>query len=193
MSVFVFNLYYCFHCSRYKRRIRKMATDINTRQVRIWKEASVTQWEAACRNQLVGTKESNTMRRKLNGDISRKSRQIFLNTGFTATTARYTYKSYRNNQQDATVYQNLLFQCLSIAQHVSSDTPLIIRGSKTVIAASGFTYFLVAGPLRWLNHCSYTICAWGTLGGTRSRLTVVGGMASRSPQSTPPTYCIAAC
>jgi len=27
-----------------------------------------------------------------------------------------------------------------IAQHVSSDTPLIIRSSKTVIAASGFTY-----------------------------------------------------
>jgi hypothetical protein len=25
-----------------------------------------------------------------------------------------------------------------IAQHVSSDTPLIIRSSKTVIAASGF-------------------------------------------------------
>jgi hypothetical protein len=27
-----------------------------------------------------------------------------------------------------------------IAQHVSGDTPLIIRSSKTVIAASGFTY-----------------------------------------------------
>jgi len=29
---------------------------------------------------------------------------------------------------------------LLIAQHVSSDTPVIIRNSKTVIAASGFTY-----------------------------------------------------
>ena len=29
---------------------------------------------------------------------------------------------------------------LLIAQHVSSDTPLNIRSSKTVIAASGFTY-----------------------------------------------------
>jgi hypothetical protein len=38
------------------------------------------------------------------------------------------------------VYCNLLFQCLSIAQHVSSDTPLTIRSSKTVIAASDFTY-----------------------------------------------------
>ena len=36
--------------------------------------------------------------------------------------------------------QNLLFQCFLIAQHVSSDTPLTIRSSKTVIAASGFTY-----------------------------------------------------
>jgi hypothetical protein len=31
------------------------------------------------------------------------------------------------------------FHCLLIAQHVSSDTPLIIRSSKTLIAASGFT------------------------------------------------------
>jgi len=36
--------------------------------------------------------------------------------------------------------ENLLFQCFLIDQHVSSDTPLIIRSSKTVIAASGFTY-----------------------------------------------------
>jgi len=50
------------------------------------------------------------------------------------------YKSHRNNQQDATVYQNLLFQCLLNARHVSSDTPLIIiiRSSTTVIAASGW-------------------------------------------------------
>jgi hypothetical protein len=39
----------------------------------------------------------------------------------------------------------LLFQCFLIAQHVSGDTPPIIRSSKTVIAASDFTYFLVAG------------------------------------------------
>jgi len=49
---------------------------------------------------------------------------------------------YKNNQQDATVYQNLLFQCLLIAQHLSSDTPPIIKSSKTVITASGFTYVL---------------------------------------------------
>ena len=43
------------------------------------------------------------------------------------------------------------------------------------------------GPVYWpLSGCtvnlisSYTICTWGTLGGTRSRLTVVGGMASGS-------------
>jgi hypothetical protein len=30
--------------------------------------------------------------------------------------------------------------CFLIAQHISGDTPPIIRSSKTVIAASGFTY-----------------------------------------------------
>jgi hypothetical protein len=34
----------------------------------------------------------------------------------------------------------LLFQCFLIAQHISSDIPLIIRSSKILIAASGFTY-----------------------------------------------------
>jgi predicted DCC family thiol-disulfide oxidoreductase YuxK len=32
--------------------------------------------------------------------------------------------------------------------------PLIIRSSKTVIAASGFTYVIGCRPLRWLNHRS---------------------------------------
>jgi uncharacterized membrane protein len=42
-----------------------------------------------------------------------------------------------------------------IAQHVSGDTPSIIRSSKTVIAASGFTYvFGCRLPLRWLSHRS---------------------------------------
>jgi hypothetical protein len=36
--------------------------------------------------------------------------------------------------------QNLLLQCFLIAQRVSGETPPIIRSSKTVIAASGFTY-----------------------------------------------------
>ena len=50
---------------------------------------------------------------------------------------------------------NLLFQCFLIAQHVSSDTPPIIRNSKTVIAAPGFTYvFGCRLPLRWLSHRS---------------------------------------
>ena len=61
-------------------------------------------------------------------------------------------KSHRNNQQDATVQQNLLFQCFLIAQHVSDDTPPIIRSSKTLIAASGFTYVFGCPPLRWLSH-----------------------------------------
>ena len=43
--------------------------------------------------------------------------------------------------------RNLLFQCFLIAQHVSSDTPLIIRSSKTVIAASGFTFVCVCRQL----------------------------------------------
>jgi hypothetical protein len=33
-----------------------------------------------------------------------------------------------------------------IAQHISSDTPLIIRSSKTVSAASGFTYVCGCRP-----------------------------------------------
>jgi len=58
------------------------------------------------------------------------------------------YKSHRNNQQDASVYWNLLFECLLTAQHVSSDTPLIIRSSKTVVAASGLHTSVVAGSCR---------------------------------------------
>jgi hypothetical protein len=38
--------------------------------------------------------------------------------------------SYRNNQQVATVLQNLLFKCFLIAQHVSSYTQLIIRNGN---------------------------------------------------------------
>jgi hypothetical protein len=34
------------------------------------------------------------------------------------------------------------------------DTPPIIRSSKTVIAASGFTYVFGCEPLRWLSHRS---------------------------------------
>jgi hypothetical protein len=36
-----------------------------------------------------------------------------------------------------------------VAQHVSDDTPLIIRSSKIVIAASGFKYAFGCQPLRW--------------------------------------------
>jgi hypothetical protein len=36
-----------------------------------------------------------------------------------------------------------------IAQHVSGDTPLITRSSKTVIAASGFTYVCGWRQLSW--------------------------------------------
>jgi hypothetical protein len=49
---------------------------------------------------------------------------------------------------------NLLFQCFLIAQHVSGDTSPIIRRSKPVIAASGFTYISGCQPLRWLSHRS---------------------------------------
>jgi hypothetical protein len=54
-------------------------------------------------------------------------------------------------KNDTTVYYNLLFQFLLIAQHVSSDTPLIIRSSKTVIAAFGFTYVCGCRPLSRLG------------------------------------------
>jgi hypothetical protein len=45
---------------------------------------------------------------------------------------------YRKTQQDATVYQNLLFLILNEVQHVSGDTPPIIKEPKTAQAASGF-------------------------------------------------------
>jgi hypothetical protein len=45
-------------------------------------------------------------------------------------------------------------QCFLIAQHVSDDTPPIIRSLKTVIAASGFTNVYGCRSLRWLNHRS---------------------------------------
>jgi hypothetical protein len=41
-----------------------------------------------------------------------------------------------------------------IAQHVSGYTPSIIRSSKTVIAAFGFTYVFGCQPLRWPGHRS---------------------------------------
>jgi hypothetical protein len=47
------------------------------------------------------------------------------------------FKSYRKNEQDAS--NRVVEFIIPIAQHVSSDTPLIIRSSKTVIAAFGFT------------------------------------------------------
>jgi hypothetical protein len=37
--------------------------------------------------------------------------------------------SYRNSQQDATAYPNFIFPYLYEAQHVSGDTPPIIRNS----------------------------------------------------------------
>jgi hypothetical protein len=39
-----------------------------------------------------------------------------------------------------------------IAQRVSGDTPPIIWSSKTVIAASGFTYVFGCRLLQWLSH-----------------------------------------
>jgi hypothetical protein len=48
-------------------------------------------------------------------------------------------------------YSNVSFL---ITQHVSGDTPPIIRSSKTIIAASGFTYVFCCQPLRWLSHRS---------------------------------------
>ena len=41
-----------------------------------------------------------------------------------------------------------------MAQHVTGDTPPITRSSKTVIAASSFTYVFGCRPLRWLSNRS---------------------------------------
>jgi hypothetical protein len=41
-----------------------------------------------------------------------------------------------------------------MAQHVSGNTPPIIRRSQTVMAASGFTAVFGFRPLRWLSHRS---------------------------------------
>jgi len=49
---------------------------------------------------------------------------------------------------------------LLIAEHVSSDTPLIIRSSKTVIGASGFTYVCLSAAgnnrLYKTRGCNYS-------------------------------------
>jgi hypothetical protein len=45
----------------------------------------------------------------------------------------------KNNQQDATLQQNLVFHLLLKAQHVSSSIPLIIRSSNC-ICGLWFTY-----------------------------------------------------
>ena len=50
--------------------------------------------------------------------------------------------------------QILLFNYFLIDQHVSSDKPPIIRRSKTVIAASSFTYVFGCRSLQWLSHRS---------------------------------------
>jgi hypothetical protein len=47
----------------------------------------------------------------------------------------------------------LLFQCFLIAQHVSGNSPPIIKSSKTVIAASGFTYIF------WLPAAAMAVAA----------------------------------
>jgi len=44
-----------------------------------------------------------------------------------------------------------------IAQHVSSDTSLIIRSSKTVFAVSGFTYVCGCLPL-WQGQATTNVC-----------------------------------
>jgi hypothetical protein len=41
-----------------------------------------------------------------------------------------------------------------MAEHVSGDTPPIIRSSKTVTATFGFTYVFGCRPLQWLSHRS---------------------------------------
>jgi len=51
---------------------------------------------------------------------------------------------------------NLLFQCFLTAQHVSGDTPPIIRSSKTVTAVSGFTYVFGRQLLWWPSQQSAT-------------------------------------
>jgi len=60
-----------------------------------------------------------------------------------------------NKMQPSTrIYYSIV---LLIAQHVSSDTPLIIRSSKIVIAASGFTYVFGCRQLSWLSsHAAMT-------------------------------------
>jgi len=53
-----------------------------------------------------------------------------------------------------------------IAQHVSSDTSLIIRSSKTVFTASGFTYVCGCRPATTdVGYCypsglEKTLCKW---------------------------------
>jgi hypothetical protein len=64
---------------------------------------------------------------------------------------------YRRNQQDATMYQNFVIPYLYEAQHVSYDTPLIIRSLNLHWQSLVF--------YTWKVVCS---CSWWTFSGTVS-------------------------
>ena len=56
-------------------------------------------------------------------------------------------ESYRNDQQDAIVQDNLLFHCSLTAEHVSSDIIAYHQELLIVITASGFTHVCHCRPL----------------------------------------------
>jgi hypothetical protein len=66
----------------------------------------------------------------------------------------YSFTLSRNNQEDATLYLNLLFHRSLKAQHVSSGIPLIIRSSNC-ICSLWFTYCNKVKDFVYIIHSLY--------------------------------------
>jgi hypothetical protein len=96
-------------------------------------------WQASCFLHRI-------LRYDVSGDL------LHLHTGWLSTERNYLNRNHieiTNKLQSCTriYYSNILL----IAEHISSDTPLIIRSSKIVIAAFGFTYVCGCRPLSRLS------------------------------------------
>jgi len=93
--------------------------------------------------------------------------------------------SYKKIQQDTTIYQHFIIPYLYEAQHVSGDTPPIIRNLKLHCEPLVFHTWEVVGRVfggRCQAHCAWqrpaTFHVWKTRGSQCSfRLLIMGGVS----------------
>jgi len=71
-------------------------------------------------------------------------------------------------QPGTRIYYSIVYL---IVQHVSRDTPLIIRSSKTVIAASGFT--CVPFIVKYVTHLDIVLFGYSEISAEKERGTGV--------------------